>query len=174
MFKALLLGLALVIGCGEAQGPEAPTEQPAQLVAPVVAVTPAELESGIWVGPGLPADVIARACSVWAGYGVDCTIRQGPASVQFTNWPQACPVGPQGEVPAVGRGTPDGEVVLWGACLTDTTLLEHVAAHELGHVFGLQHVADEHALMFWYSGPTEPALNDADAAEWNRVHTKTP
>lgn len=168
--KTLLVAALVLVGCGGAEDEAVTPVTPSQVVAPAEAVTPAALPSGISVADGLPADAIARACSVWADYGVDCTIRKGAAQIRFTNWPQACPVGPQAEVPAVGRGTPDGEVVLWGACLTDVTLLEHVAAHELGHVFGLQHVADENALMFWYSGSTAPTLDDADRAEWARVH----
>lgn len=146
---------------------------PVALTAPTSATTPAELPPGIWVGPGLPADVIVRACSVWERFGVDCTLRQGPARIRVTNWSDDhCPTAEEtGNMPIVtGRGMPDGEVILFGACLKNEAALEHTAAHEIGHVFGLRHVEDPGALMFWYSGATAPALADADVTEWNRVH----
>jgi Matrixin len=154
-----------------------PAAESAPLTATADAPAPAEMPSGIWIAADLDAAPILQGCAAWASLGVDCTVRDRPglARIRVSNYPMDCPPPPAADSAPVaptevGLGLPDGTVALWGACLTDRMLLAHVAAHEIGHGYGLQHVQDDTAVMFWYSGATAPELTDSDRSEWNRVH----
>ena len=151
VFPALLLFLC---GCARSFVLVAPLTDAEQARAP--RLTPCG---------GYPDEVLEAACAVWAPVGDIC----GPGGRLIAV------VVDQSECPTIAMqwlGYAHADTIyIHAQCrgFRDYAQLVSTLAHEIGHVMGLGHVADEKAVMYWAPRDAPIAVTDADVAEYRRV-----
>lgn len=173
--KWLLAVLAVASGCGM-QAPQAMDETPPSIAASADLAAPAPVAPrvGLWIAPSLNADAVALGCAAWSGVGVDCTraASEASAAIRVYDDESECKAGDNFTVLLGWNAVNTTTIGLHMACMPDAApeLVTRVTAHEIGHSFGLQHVADQAAVMYWLLDARPTTLTDDDRAEWARVH----
>jgi hypothetical protein len=112
-----------------------------------------------------PAGVLDAACAVWAPVGDICG----------TNGRSIEVVADRSDCPAVdlqwlGRARAN-TIYIHANCASFRVYAQLVStlAHEIGHIMGLAHVADEKAVMYWAPRDAPVAVTEADVAEYRRT-----
>lgn len=191
--KAAGVGVLLLIcqGCTsdaatatmDMSAPAADTALPAfpQLVQAQAAPVVEAPHRGLWIEPGMPVDATIKACQVWVEFGLSCELAtKESAYIHISNTGEADCTPDSADPPHVWLGSSalgSGWSAVRLACFhgvveTNPDIARYytqVAAHEIGHGMGLNHVAEPTALMNAVGDPLHDSVTDADRTEFRAV-----
>lgn len=131
----------------------------------------------IYVDPSVPTEAVEQALKVWEPLGVTAEMASAPGYDVVTVTGSAetgCELDANGQLfTGATRAPPSGEGAIWiyvrMACYVDVSPAALIA-HEIGHLFGLDHITHAPALMnAFFDDLSPPALTDADRAAFRDV-----
>jgi Matrixin len=168
--KTILLAVVLVAGCGQFSTKYEAAEYPPSSMH--IAPAAGALARKIWIDPNVPTAPVLAGAAVWLQVGITSVYEPDSAladvHVRSDGNPDCT-----GEI-WYGNGDVDGDINLHMSCFVDKDgpiNIEHVAAHEFGHVIGLGHIPQEQPALMnaFIDDSVVPVLTDADVAAF-RAH----